>query len=459
MERRLRMALLETGGARVACVVRPGRVTDAHGPAGSSGSAHHAGAVPLDELRRHLFAGRHDAVWLPRLGLLVGSVEPEGARVLLEHPAVRAVHLLPPKIEPPLLRPREHRAGGEHRTWGLARIEVLPAWERGLTGRGTEIGHLDSGVDADHPALRGRVVSFHEVTPSLRARRVAPRWHDPHGTHTAGTLLGAPVNGTEIGVARNARLHSALIDCSRDDGGVEQMLVATEALLDERARGANLRVLSVSLAATWEPPNVFDHWAAVLRENGILPVAAIGNAGPGGGQTPGNCRRVLAVGALDRDGTVRRDSGDGHYRTRARPGRYEKPDVLAPGDDVLSALAGHDRGARELMSEGGTSMATPHVAGVAALLFEAWPGATVDQVETAITATCRPLPGVPRQRQGHGVISAKDAVEALSAAMQDTQRPRGRSAARAARTHQPGRARKGRPARAVHGTARPRSTT
>src|SRR5205814_7481129 len=103
---------------------------------------------------------------------------------------------------------------------------------------------------------------------------------------------------------------------------------------------------------------------------GVLPVFAIGNEGPGTSRSPGNYTETLSVGAVDRHMRVPAFSSSIHFNRDLDP---DQPDLVAPGVGVISARPGGG-----YMAMDGTSMATPHVTGVAALLWEAKPEATVD---------------------------------------------------------------------------------
>jgi subtilisin family serine protease len=142
-----------------------------------------------------------------------------------------------------------------------------------------------------------------------------------------------------------------------------------------------------------------------LRQQGVLPVFAIGNEGPGTSRSPGNYAETLAVGATDQNDQVASFSSSITFNRTLKP---NEPDLVAPGVDVISAKPGGG-----VQSMDGTSMATPHVAGVAALLWQAVPTATVDQLEQALVSTASVLPGVPSLRQGAGLVNPARALQAL----------------------------------------------
>ena len=97
-------------------------------------------------------------------------------------------------------------------TWGLRTLKAPQLWAKGLTGQGILVGHLDTGVDANHPALKGAVEAFAEFDPLGFEVSPTPAAHDSgeHGTHTAATIAGRPVRGRHVGMAPDATLASAL---------------------------------------------------------------------------------------------------------------------------------------------------------------------------------------------------------------------------------------------------------
>ncbi|MBI3272968.1 MAG: S8 family serine peptidase [Planctomycetes bacterium] len=333
-----------------------------------------------------------------RLGVMLGTVREEGLRALLQDTRIHSVGRAP---EFSLIRPLSAtRTTLKTRvTWGLTQLGVPALWAKGLTGKGVLVGHLDTGVDAGHPALRGAVQSF--ALFDYMGNEVAgaqPQDSDEHGTHTAGTIAGRKVRGNAFGVAPEAKLASALVI----EGGdvVARVLGGMD-----WAVGQGVRVLSMSLGLRGYHPD-FQPVTQQLRALGVLPVFASGNEGPGTSRSPGNYPEALSVGASDARRDVASFSSSQQF---ARPEDPLVPDVIAPGDDVLSCVPGKKY---SLMS--GTSMATPHVAGLAALLAQAKPAATPDQLEDAIFRSCSLPPGVPADRANRGIPDGLKALELLA---------------------------------------------
>lgn len=336
------------------------------------------------------------------LGIALGVTDRSGVAALRSDPRVKQVSGAP-RLR--LIRPTTKGPAQLTRkvTWGLDALEVPAVWDEGFSGEGVVVAHLDTGVDGKHPALKKAVTMFLEVDRLGREVEGSktPFDTEDHGTHTAGTIAGRPdrKSNRSIGVAPGASLASALVI----EGG--QVIARVLAGMNW-AVGNGARVLSMSLGF---PGLVEDFLGVVrkLREKGVLPVIAVGNEGPGATRSPGNYVEALSVGWANRDNTVDPDSLSGRFKRRRQP---TVPDLVGPGGDVVSAAPG---GGHQMMS--GSSMATPHIAGLAALLFEARPDATVTEVERAIIASCRKLPSVPQGRQGHGMPNAPAALRQILA--------------------------------------------
>ncbi len=282
-------------------------------------------------------------------------------------------------------------------SWGLKSLGIDALWRKGLTGAGVRVGHLDTGVAAQHPALAGRVAAFLETDEEGRAiPSAAPRDTASHGTHTAGILCGGVLEGEAIGVAPEALLHSAAVI----DGGrnVVRILRGLDWL-----RGSGVRVLAMPLGIA-RPNPVFWTLLEALRAEGVLTVCAIGNDGAARPHAPGLYSGVLAVGAASAQPRLAPYTG-----CELAGSECLKPELLAPGVDLRSATPHHGSG--EL--GGGTSQACAFAAGVACLLFQACPDATPDEVAEALCASAVPIDEAHGLRYRFGHIQPGLALEHL----------------------------------------------
>ena len=329
------------------------------------------------------------------LGLILGTVDTKGFKALKKDSAVKAVNEVP---ELSLIRPVAAATAGPAKgpTWGVKRLKADKLWAKGITGKGVIVGHLDTGIDGKHPALKGAIAKFAQFDDlGDEVLGAKPTDSGDHGTHTAGTIAGRTFKGAQFGVAPEAMLASAMVI----EGGnvIARILAGMDWIIGEGAR-----ILSMSLGLRGFQEDFLPLMQAI-RNRGILPVIASGNEGPGTSRSPGNYDIVLSVGAMDQADMVADFSSSQRF---TRPQDPLVPDIAGPGVDTLSALPGGGFGTMS-----GTSMATPHIAGLAALLWQAKPGATVAEIEAAIFKSCKRPASMPQARVNRGV---PDAVAALA---------------------------------------------
>jgi subtilisin family serine protease len=344
------------------------------------------------------------ARYFPHLGMMLGTIDKKGFDGLSADARVRRV-LAPPVlslIRPVRVAPTKPKAAAARTAWGVKRLKADQLHAQGFKGGGIIVGHLDTGADGKHPALKAAFHSFAEfdelgfqVTPTP-----APHDTDEHGTHTAGTIAGRTSAGRAIGVAPEALLASAIVI----EGGnaTARILAGMDWVI-----GQGARVLSMSLGFRGFHED-FLVVTQTLRDRGILPVFAVGNEGPGTSRSPGNYAEALSVGAMGANDHVADFSSSQVF---SRPDNPLVPDVVAPGVAIVSAKPGG--GFQEM---DGSSMATPHIAGLAALLMQAAPNAAIDQIETAIFDSCAVLAGELSDRQNRGVPDAVKALQLLGVA-------------------------------------------
>ena len=332
------------------------------------------------------------------LGVMLGTVDAQNLAQLRNDPAVKNV-VAAPQIS--LIKPVAARAAKlkTRLTWGIRKVRAHKLWDDGHKGQDQRVGHLDTGVDGRHPSLRRAIAEFVNVDMLGVVRKLGagevPADTDDHGTHTAATIAGRAVGGRHVGVAPAAMLYSAAVI---EGGDVIARILG--GLNWAVGRGCKIVSASLGLRGWYDE---FLPLTRILRIRGVLPVFAVGNEGPGRSRSPGNYDEALSVGACDPGGLVADYSSSQAFLT---PQPRHVPDIIAPGSGVISAKPG---GGYQAMD--GTSMATPHVAGVAALLWSAEPAATVSDIEQAIFASATPLSSDPPERQGKGV---PDAVKALA---------------------------------------------
>jgi subtilisin len=336
--------------------------------------------------------------YYPNLGVMFGTVTLQGLASLRADPRVESITGAP-FIS--LIKPVKIQAADapEDATWGIKNLGIEPLWKKGLTGKGIKIGHLDTGVDGTHETLQTAIAAFVEMDSlgePLPGR--APHDTDDHGTHTAGTIAGRGIGNRRIGVAPQGQLCSAIVI----EGGnvVGRVLGGLDWAVQQ-----NVKLISMSLGfrGWWED---FIPIVRILRERNILPVIAVGNEGPGTSRSPGNYPEVLSVGAHDERRAVASFSSSQRFQRAKEP---RVPDLVSPGVNVVSAKPG---GGYQMMS--GSSMATPHIAGLAALLFEAVPTASANQVEEAIFGSCTLDPPMTPDRANRGFPNAPKALAKLT---------------------------------------------
>ncbi|ABP56185.1 peptidase S8 and S53, subtilisin, kexin, sedolisin [Salinispora tropica CNB-440] len=287
----------------------------------------------------------------------------------------------------------------------VSQIGAPTAWSAGLTGTGVTVAVLDTGVDATHPDLIGKIAEARNFTET-------PDAHDTvgHGTHVASTIAGSGVasDGRYQGVAPDATLLDGKV--CQDVGCPESAILAGMqwAAVDKRAD-----VVNMSLGG-WDSPEIDpleEAVGALTAQTGALFVVSAGNAGGDGTVgSPASADAALAVGAVDREDELADFSSRG---PRAGDDAL-KPDITAPGVDIVAARSAHGRIGEPVGEHyarlSGTSMAAPHVAGAAALLAQQHPDWTAEQLKSTLMAAARPHPAQTAYQQGAGRVDLTRAI-------------------------------------------------
>lgn len=288
----------------------------------------------------------------------------------------------------------------------VAQIGAPTAWEAGFDGTGVTVAVLDTGVDADHPDLTGRVVAEQDFTGS-------PSTDDKfgHGTHVAATIAGTgdASDGLRPGVAPGAALISGKVLGDDGTGSLSGVIAGMEWATET---GAD--VVNMSLGSG--PSDGSDPLSLAVNEltatTGTLFVVSAGNDGPGASTvgSPGSADAALTVGAVDRDESIAEFSSRG-----PRLGDLAvKPDITAPGVGIVAARAAGTALGTPVddlyTSASGTSMAAPHVAGAAALLAAQHPDWTATQLKDALVSTAAAAADLTVFEQGGGRVDVARAV-------------------------------------------------
>lgn len=307
--------------------------------------------------------------------------------------------------------------------WGLEKINAPKVWgQYGLKGKGIVVGIMDSGVDGNHEALkenyRGRDGNHQYSWIDLSGEKYeTPNDGFGHGTHVAGTVVGGGA-GEPIGVAPEAEWIAAKIF---NDGGSTSLSAIHQAFQWFLAPGGDPSKAPQVVNNSWGNSNTYNlefyedvkAWVSA----GIFPSFAAGNDGPGS-QTigsPGSFPESFTVGATDMyDQTASFSSRGPVFWTdeNGQEQRIIKPDISAPGHKIYSAWpAKKNEGKYNTIS--GTSMATPHVTGAVALLYQANPNLTIEEVKETLKKTARIEPHMgtlPNDSYGSGIINIYQAV-------------------------------------------------
>ncbi|MFJ7085139.1 S8 family peptidase [Streptomyces griseus] len=303
-----------------------------------------------------------------------------------------------------LTAPRSRSASGLKKLWLDRKVQASLdkstkqvgadlAWAAGYDGTGTKVAVLDTGADAEHPDLQGRITASENFTDSAGTGDF-----QGHGTHVASTVggSGAASDGKNKGVAPGTDLLVGKVLNDSGSGAASWIIAGMEWAVDQKAD-----VVSMSLGSA-EPTDCTDPMSLAATELGknkdTLFVVAAGNLGPSLNtvSSPGCAPGVLTVGAVDRDDSTANFSSRGP----AIVSHTLKPEIAAPGVAISAAAAG-GRGSQAYRSMSGTSMATPHVAGAAAVVKQRHPEWTAQQIKAALVSSAQSgVPGDVRETGG-----------------------------------------------------------
>lgn len=306
-------------------------------------------------------------------------------------------------------------------TYGLQKIRIPEVRQQhpDMTGEGVVVGILDTGLDASHPELAGKMIAWKDFI----SEKEKAYDDNGHGTHVAGTIAGEGAGGTQIGVAPRAQLVIGKIFSGSGYSSAGAILRGMEWIANpERKFNSSMR-----------PRVINNSWGGGMRSDvrqdpfaqqvinwvqlQIFPAFAAGNSGRSGAGSigsPGGLSVAFAVGATNSEDEVTDFSSRGPVEVVDFDGErktYIKPDISAPGHQVYSSMP---KGKYAKLS--GTSMATPHLAGAVALIYQLRPDLTVEQMSKVLMESSEDLG--ESGKDNHFGAGRLDVVRALEAASQ-----------------------------------------
>ena len=354
--------------------------------------------------------------WL--INAVVVTIPSSRISVLKNHPDVRAIYANRPMHIIRDFQGRATKLAGDPFTYGLAIMGIpqLRQENTKATGAGVTVGILDTGVDATHPDLKGKVIAFKDFVNHK------PDAYDDHGhgTHVSGTIAGGNTSDTAIGIAPDAKIIMGKVFDAGGSSDNDTLLSGMQWMADPDGNPATHdqpALVSNSWGGGTPSPttdptdDVFCQALSSWMKLGIFPVFAAGNDGPDSGTvgSPGACPQAYAVGATNKNDGIASFSSRGP--TVWKSSTLQRPGISAPGVDILSAAPGG-----QYVTMSGTSMATPHAAGVLALIYQAMPNITIEDASKLVSSTSKDLgPTGPDADFGAGRINALAAVKAAKA--------------------------------------------
>lgn len=351
------------------------------------------------------------------IGAVAATLPDQALAALSRNPSVRGIEA----------DPERYLFVEETTPYGIDAVQATTANDTGAdgdvdnNGTGVIVGVIDSGVYPGHEDLPGGELPGGELQingyPTQIVTRVKgggkPRtttvdlteadeeyWGRDvfgHGTHVTGTITAIGGNGKGVVGVSPGNVEIFMVKVFGDRGNWIYSSTLVNAV--QKAQTAGATVINMSLGGGI-PSSSEEAGMAQLESEGVLLVAAAGNDGNTAYSYPASYNSVISVGAVD--------SGDSIANFSQRNDQVE---LVAPGVAVLSTIGSSNNYA----AWSGTSMATPHVSGVAALLWDAFPEASVQEIRNAMTASALDLGSSGRDSSyGHGLVQAFAALEYLT---------------------------------------------
>jgi len=236
---------------------------------------------------------------------------------------------------------------------GIRLMKAPELWEQSKGGKGVVVAILDTGCQIDHPDLKDRIIGGRNFTTDDNGDPDIFGDNNGHGTHVAGTIAAAENGQGVVGMAPQVDLLILKVLDSSGSGGYQNLIEAIDYALQWRGpEGQKVRIISMSLGGEEDDTSLYDAIVRAIR-SGVLVVCAAGNTGQIERQFPGGYNEVVGVGAVDLNKKL------APFSTMNK-----EIDVVAPGVGIVST---YPTNRYAVLS--GTSMATPHIAGAAALII------------------------------------------------------------------------------------------
>jgi len=274
--------------------------------------------------------------------------------------------------------------------WGVPHVQGTTAQANGFTGSGVKVAILDTGIDLSHEDLSANIKGGFSVFDDAANR---DPYYDAngHGTHVAGTVAAVNNNLGVLGVAYQADLYAVKVLNNDGSGSYAGIARGIEWSVQN-----GMDIVNMSLGGSTSS-SILKEWSDLAYAQGVLLVAAAGNSGtrPGRGDNvgyPAKYDSVIAVAAVDQNNNRATFSSTG-----------PAVEISAPGVSILSTIPNNG-----YASYNGTSMASPHVAGVAALLLENNSNLTNTELRELLQSSAKSL-GTASQ-YGYGLVQAMDAI-------------------------------------------------
>ncbi|SDZ55460.1 minor extracellular protease Epr [Evansella caseinilytica] len=298
---------------------------------------------------------------------LAASLSPQAIETVKNNPDVIAVE-----------ENELYHTQGQTIDWGVQRVEAPTSWSSGFTGKGVKVAVIDSGIDTTHPDLN--VVGCYSATNAPTCED-----SDGHGTHVAGIIGAKNNNRGTVGVAPDVDIYAARVSNLNDEIWTVDVIAAIDWAISQK-----VDIINMSLGSEYSSPTLRQAVDRAFDEE-ILIVAAAGNDYQQSVNYPAAFPNVIAVSATNSSDAIASFSNIG-----------EEIEVSAPGNAIRSTYINNS-----YATISGTSMASPHVAGVLALLMEAYPEMQRDELRTTLRDTSLDLGVAGKDIYfGYGLVQA-----------------------------------------------------